>query len=181
MVKVSITLPNATQITLESEEPEVMREVVRLALRDLPNDLMLGYSNGSAGAGADQEWEKSSSVVQIVAPEYPDPPEAPGVPGVPRAAESDQAFSEFCRGANPVGDMRRVAVAAEGAQRYLGMASIDASELATLFSMAGWPLPHSFTQTLRNAARDKFQWLERVPGRAGRYFVTDRGRAVTLG
>jgi hypothetical protein len=61
------------------------------------------------------------------------------------------------------------------------MASVDASELATLFGIAGWPVPHSFTQTLRNAARGKFQWMERVPGRAGRYLVTGVGRSVTLG
>ena len=72
-------------------------------------------------------------------------------------------------------------VAAEGANRLLGMDSVDSAELATLFSLAGWRLPHNFTQTLRNAARDKFRWLERVPGRSGQYSATDVGRAVTLG
>ncbi len=40
MVKVSISLPNNTQITFESDEAEVLREVVAMALRDLPRDLM---------------------------------------------------------------------------------------------------------------------------------------------
>ena len=34
-------------------------------------------------------------------------------------AVSEQAFVDFCRAANPLGDMRRVVVAAEGAGRYL--------------------------------------------------------------
>ena len=40
MVKVSITLPNNAQITLESEEPEVIHEIVGMVLRDLPRELM---------------------------------------------------------------------------------------------------------------------------------------------
>ena len=79
-----------------------------------------------------------------------------------------------------MGDMRKVVVAAEGALRFLDMDSVDSGDLARLFDMAGWRRPHNFTQTLRNAARDKFRWLERMPGRAGRYATTDLGRAVTL-
>ena len=80
-----------------------------------------------------------------------------------------------------MGDMRRVVVAAEGASRILGMTSVDAEDLAGLFDLAGWRRAHNFTQTLRNAARDRFRWLERVPGRAGRYTVTDVGRSAILG
>ena len=40
MVKVSISLPNNAQITFESDEAEVLRDVVSMALRDLPRDLM---------------------------------------------------------------------------------------------------------------------------------------------
>jgi len=97
------------------------------------------------------------------------------------SADSAEAFAQFCRGANPVGDMRRVVVAAEGADRFLGMESVDSPALESLFGLAGWRLPHNFTQTLRNAARGKFQWLERIPGRAGRYSVTPVGRSITLG
>ena len=96
-------------------------------------------------------------------------------------APSEQAFIDFCRDANPLGDMRRVVVAAEGASRYLGMSGVDAQGLGHLFNLAGWPQAHNFTQTLRNSARSKFRWLERVPGRAGYYAVTDLGRKTALG
>ena len=96
-------------------------------------------------------------------------------------APSEQAFIDFCREASPLGDMRRVVVAAEGASRYLGMSGVDAQSLGHLFNLAGWPQAHNFTQTLRNSARSKFRWLERVPGRAGYYAVTDLGRKTALG
>ena len=73
-----------------------------------------------------------------------------------------------------------VVVAAEGARRFLSMDSVDATDLERLFDLAGWRSPHSFIQTLRNAARSKFRWLERLPGRSGRYAVTDLGRATIL-
>lgn len=94
---------------------------------------------------------------------------------------AEAEFVDFCRAANPLGDMRRVVVAAEGASRYLGMDGVDAEELGRLFDLAAWPRAHNFVQTLRNAARSKFGWLERVPGRAGYYSVTDLGRATALG
>ena len=96
-------------------------------------------------------------------------------------AVSEQAFVDFCRAANPLGDMRRVVVAAEGASRYLAMEGVDAEALGNLFDIVGWPRAHNFVQTLRNAARSKFGWLERIPGRAGHYSVTDLGRATALG
>ena len=102
-------------------------------------------------------------------------------PGMFGPSESEQAFIDFCREASPLGDMRRVVVAAEAASRYLGMSGVDALGLGHLFNLAGWPQAHSFTQTLRNAARSKFRWLERVPGRAGYYAVTDLGRKTALG
>lgn len=96
----------------------------------------------------------------------------------PEAGES--GFIDFCRSANPMGDMRRVVVAAEGASRFLGTATVDADELGRLFDLVAWSRPHSFTQTLRNAARSKFRWLERIPGRSGHYTVTDLGRTTAL-
>ena len=96
------------------------------------------------------------------------------------ASEAEEAFVEFCRAVSPLGDMRMVAVAAEGARQFLSMDSVDAPGLERLFDLAGWRSPHSFIQTLRNAARSKFRWLERLPGRSGRYAVTDLGRATTL-
>ena len=90
-------------------------------------------------------------------------------------------FADFCRNADPIGDMRKVVAAAEGARRHLDMETVDAWELGQLFDLAGWTRAHNFTQTLRNAARHKFKWLERAPGRAGRYAATEKGREVVLG
>lgn len=95
-------------------------------------------------------------------------------------SEDQLQFREFCREANPTGDMRRAVVAAEGAQRLLGVPSVDAHTLEALFTLAGWPRPHNLVQTMRNAARVKFGWLERVPGRMGFYTVTDTGRETAL-
>ena len=98
-----------------------------------------------------------------------------------RAAAAELAFVQFCQSLNPLGDMRKVVAAAEGAAQFLEMDSVDADDLARLFEQVGWMIPHSFTQTLRNAARSKFRWLERVPGRSGHYMVTTVGRTVILG
>jgi hypothetical protein len=94
---------------------------------------------------------------------------------------AQQGFVQFCQSTNPLTDMRRVVVAVEGASRFLGLDSVDAEELGRLFDLAGWRRPHSFVQTLRNAARRKFQWIESIPGRSGYYTVTNGGRAVVLG
>ena len=94
---------------------------------------------------------------------------------------SEHEYIAFCQRVNPLGDMRRVVVAAEAGHRYLNVASVDPDSLAHLFTLAGWPIPHSFVQTLRNAARTKFRWLERIPGRSGHYKVTNTGRSIVLG
>ncbi|PKB72665.1 MAG: hypothetical protein BZY75_05840 [SAR202 cluster bacterium Io17-Chloro-G7] len=287
MVKVSITLPNAAQITLESEESEVIQQGVLMALRDLARDLMqsvpesttqsgqLGDSQFSGRAISGEEDRTSpqpiTNVVQEAevgiadttgtppaqppnlplpsapfiaepmtvastfepqvtttsglttspaaptpgSPEYtrnanPKPagtinesaakePQIAGIGGsqIPTPAEKTTAvepetatreteveaenqFARFCAAAAPLGDMRKVVVAAEGAKRFLGMPSVDITDLARLFKIAGWHSPHNFTQTLRNAARDKYRWLERVPGRSGRYSATELGRSVTM-
>ena len=116
------------------------------------------------------------------------------IPGLPVSAPDDDGlflelqapaakedFTAFCQSVNPMGDMRRVVVAAEGASRFFKADGVNAEELGELFDLAGWRRANSFTQTLRNAARSKFGWLERVPGRAGCYAPTDLGRSVTLG
>ena len=221
MVKVSITLPNAAQITFEAEEAEIIHGVVGIVLRDLPIDLMQSVPVVDGGSLSATDVEKGTSVATTVVADMPDmanqetsgapvPTMDPGssprrsaradnrqrssgqtrLPQDPPPAKVDTrdtlsteqqaAFAEFCRSANPLGDMRRVVVAAEAANRILGYQSVDAEDLAGLFNLAGWRLPHNFTQTLRNAARDKFRWLERVPGRTGRYAATSLGRSVTL-
>lgn len=94
--------------------------------------------------------------------------------------QAREAFTAFCRSVNPLGDMRRVVVAAEGAARCFATDGVDAEELGALFDLAGWRRPPNFTQTLRNAARSKFGWLERIPGRTGRYAPTNLGRSETI-
>ena len=104
-------------------------------------------------------------------------------PGSPTEflSESGRAdFESFCQNANPLGDMRRVVVAAVGANRHFGMDGVNAEDLAWLFDVASWRKPGNFTQTLRNAARSKFGWLERIPGRSGRYAATPLGVSKTL-
>jgi len=254
MVKVSISLPNNAHITFESEESEVLHEVVGMVLRDLPRELMQAASSDGGDANgivATSAAEKSTAVAptvlsaavtapEPVAPAAPEtaalqtieqPEPAPPVvseepvqpptepipepapetnagsanaesadsgfassrsdeensnsqaPSVPPEflSESGQAdFVAFCREANPLGDMRRVVVAAVAASHHFGVDGVNADHLAWLFDLAGWRKPGNFTQTLRNAARSKFGWLERIPGRSGRYAATPLGITKTL-
>ena len=244
MVKVSITLPNAAQITLESEEAEVIHQVVLMALRDLPRELMHSSAGSVPGNGPGEMSQDSSGVTNDVTDRArarpsvnvvqgagdsivetaarppadqlinigtlePQAATASGLATGPAAAtpgrartrrkpvpqeagydgtgerrvpttEAEKQFAQFCATAAPLVDMRKVVVAAESARRFLEMPSVDVTDLARLFDLAGWRTPHNFTQTLRNAARDKYRWLERVPGRSGRYSATQRGRTVTM-
>ncbi len=207
MVKVSISLPNNTQITFESEESEVLHEVVGLVLRDLPRDLMQSPSAETPSAGngnpAGAPAEKSTGMAGSAATMTPEPaapaptanrelprPSKAGAKGNGQAEtemppeffseDGRKGFVAFCREANPLGDMRRVVVAAEGAGRHFGVDGVNAGDLGWLFDLAGWRKPGNFTQTLRNAARSKFGWLERIPGRSGRYAATPLGLSKTL-
>jgi hypothetical protein len=227
MVKVSISLPNNTQITFESEESEVLHEVVGMVLRDLPRDLMqtptAGTPSSDNGNPANTPAEKSSgaagsslssapaitqepaasppvgppTMAPVAAPaanfespsqtpaQTPEPSEssqssAVGIPPEFLSEEGRRDFVAFCQSANPLGDMRRVVVAAEGAGRHFGVDGVNADDLGWLFDLAGWRKPGNFTQTLRNAARSKFCWLERIPGRSGRYAATPLGLSKTL-
>ena len=216
MIKVSITLPNSVQITLESDS-EIGPEIVGAVLRDLPKELLSGgppVLNGTDQLIISQLGDVLSrlqallpaqntvrpSLPEEVAPvnEAASPPPVIGDPpqknlsssgtetpsyhqdagaGLPAEAGED-SFIQFCRSVNPLGDMRRVVVAAEGAERFLQADGVDGEELSRLFELAGWTQPHSFTQTLRNAARSRFRWIERMPGRNGRYWVTERGKGI---
>ena len=158
-------------------------------------------SNGSAGHAAEPQRTRV-----ITAESNGAPPAAPVVAVVPIAEHpaepastpnsepapppkvvggtmtpSEHEYIAFCQRVNPVGDMRRVVVAAEAAHRYLNITSVDPDSLAQLFTLAGWPIPHSFVQTLRNSARTKFRWLEKIRGQTGHYKVTNKGRNEVLG
>ena len=109
------------------------------------------------------------------------PASAAPAPDYRPSTPDEHEYIAFCQRVSPLGDMRRVVVAAEAADRHLNVRSVDPEELERLFTLAGWPIPHSFVQTLRNAARTKFRWLERIPGKSGHYRVTDTGRSIVLG
>jgi hypothetical protein len=194
MIKVSITLPNNAQITFESEEPEFIHQIVEIALRELPKSLMLTAmpTNGgtpSEPSFADKALLESEHRSQTPIPSLTMEPRPTShrsstqqpVSTTSAGAAERLAFKEFCQSANPTGDMRRVVVAAEGARRFLSLSVVNADGLGWLFDLAGWRRPHSFVQTLRNSARSKFRWLERIPGRSGNYSLTDLGQSIALG
>lgn len=224
MVKLSISLPNNTQITLESDDFDVISRVLGMLLQGLPTEEApvsvpaASIANGNSSSvekGTDAALEQpatsqqangvshpqvsngasnlTSSQPQVVTP-VSQVSQAFNMPALPLSDPDDDGlflelqtpaakgdFTAFCQAVNPMGDMRRVVVAAEGATRFFRADGVNAEELGELFDLAGWRRANSFTQTLRNAARSKFGWLERVPGRAGCYAPTDLGRSVTLG
>ena len=179
VLKISITLPGEAVITVEASEPQIVREVVSMALKELPRDLVQ-MNLGAASAHGDGQTSKNA------------PPDSPGhhrhaslgsallspdasVEG-DSGAHAKESFGQFCASIAPIGDMRRVVVAAEGAARHLGMMEVSQQELGPLFDLVEWRHPLNFLLTLRNAARNKFRWLERVPGKPGYYTVTALGR-----
>lgn len=183
-LKVSITLPGQTVITVEASEPEVFKEVVSIALRELPRDLIRLQASETSSNGAARPDE--NLVPEPVAGNGREPPPPEPVskdtseaPAIPR--EAQEGYTRFTASLSPVGDMRRVVVAAEGARRFLGMEGVSEAELGHLFDLAGWRRPGSFLQTLRNGARSKFRWLERVPGNPGYYAISQQGSDAVLG
>ena len=70
MVKVSISLPNNAQITFESDEAEVLRDIVSMALRDLPRELMQAPTVvGSQPAETAAEKSNSETVSPVATTE----------------------------------------------------------------------------------------------------------------
>ena len=187
MLKVSISLPGNALITLEAEQSEVFQHVVGMALKELPAEIMrmhIGIRPSTNDEEEGKDVATSTLVSELVSPRVQDQQpnvlfESPASPDGRTAAED--SYVQFCTSLAPLGDMRRVVLAAEGARTYLGMGSVSESELGYLFDLAGWQRPSGFVQTLRNAARSKFRWLERVPGMAGYYSVTEVGRMSVIG
>lgn len=184
VLKVTISLSGNSVITLEATEPHLYGEVVNLALRELPKDLIQLHAGGAAPS---EIGEMGTNVTPpVTEPETTRPEESgPGVGGATGGADpgkgAQESFGSFCMDLAPMGDMRRVVVAAEGARRFLSTDSVSERELGNLFDLAGWRRPADFLQTLRNAARRKFRWLERVPGTTGYYTVTPAGRDTVVG
>ena len=172
-LKVSIHLPNDVTIVIEASEPALARQMMRLAFKTLPHEL-----THLSALPNDPSLEAMRTTK---AQEAPDSPEAEERLGEQAEGDAIEELVQFCHRLAPMGDMRRVVVAAVGSDRYLGMKSVSPREMGKLFDLAGWPQPGSFVQTLRNAARSKFRWLARVPGRAGYYSATPKGKDVVAG
>ena len=193
MFKLSITLLNQTEISFESDEAEELRKIVIMALRGLPRDLIQSPTTdvgqpASMTAAAKPKLEpvpviESPPVEQAFAPaaatKEPSEPldrngngqEESRTPPEFDTEGGQSHFVAFCQKANPMGDMRRVVVATEGANRHFGVDGVSASDLSWL---------SDFVQPQRNASRTKFGWLERAPGRSGRYSATPLGLSKVL-
>lgn len=180
MLKVSISLPNGAEITCEASDPSLCRQMLEMVLKDLHGDLMSGGQKGDQTASLDIDGGSGAlSEVSSAQREHSNGASVGAAESRPSPTPAESEFAEYCRGVSPVGDMRRVVLAAWAANRFLGTGSISDRELSRLFLLVGWRKPESFTQALRNAARSKFRWLERIPGRSGYYCATDVGiRAV---
>ncbi len=234
VIKLVITLPNGSQVSIESDDRELVREFYYSALPQLtgvlpadaepapaapPEFVSQAKHDGVMGNGVNGRPHWDDAPVGTPDPEatapaangaepttvMPESPEAGTVRAEPNTHQvtgngngqpanipdrngaiqpitaDELEYVAFCRRVSPLGDMRRVVVAAEAGDRYLSIKSVDPDELSPLFSLAGWPLPHNFVQTLRNAARTKFRWLERIAGQPGHYRVTNVGRSIVLG
>ncbi len=177
-LKVVISLPNDVSITLESSEAQLYDLVIGMVLKELPKELAQLSLSASI---SDDKGEKSSSAQVLHLAEESKEAAGPTEIDSSRGERSERAFQEFCSTLSPLGDMRRVVVAAEGARRFLEMHQVSPGELEGLFQLAGWPKPKDLVQSLRNAARSSFRWLERVPGRQGYYTVSDRGCQEVVG
>ena len=167
MLKITFQLGDGTVVTLECTEPERYSEIIASARKYLaaPANSSLALYD----AGPEEAVDAG------------EPPQE-----VPRGGDGNganqrlSAFQEFCRLLDPVPDMRRVVVAAEGARRYLGTNQVSPVELTELFDWLQWQEPPSFLQTLRNAGRSNYRWMESVPGGSGYYVVTERGRRAVV-
>ena len=157
MLKVTIEFPNGATVMLEATEADGYAEVVSTARDLLAVDQLKIASQSLRGNGTPTQPSEESG-------DYD------------RMPAINERFIEFCRELAPVGDMRRIVVAAEGAHRFLEMDRVSGRELNIIFDAVKWPKPKNFLQTLRNAGRSSFRWLERVPGSSGYYSVTERGR-----
>ena len=158
-MKALVSLPNGVTISLEATQPGEVRSLLDAVLKDLPVALLQEHLP-----------ERSKNVSLASSPAQ----EAADTKGV-------GTFRDFCGKVDPVGDMRRVVVAVEGAKRFLDMEKVSPAELEQLFDYVGWPLPSNPVLTMRNAGRKSFGWMERVPGRLGYYTVTSKGLQAVLG
>ena len=172
LLRVTVHPTNQTAYTLEFFDSDLARDMMRLiASGAVP-------ASGSVSAGS------SAPMAPLPTPNRPSESETFEDDSDPAPLIGDpasyQEAASYCRRVNPLGDMRRVVVATHAAELYLDAEGVSATELSGIFDATGWPQPTDFVQAIRNAAREKFGWLERV-GNPGYYKVTSTGRAAVLG
>ncbi|MBO55553.1 MAG: hypothetical protein CL886_07815 [Dehalococcoidia bacterium] len=176
MNKVSVTTPNGSHLIIEVNDPEVLYKIIGMVTsNDNPGmDVGTPTVEDEHVECATETYSDSYRINQVYSNGNGHHP----VNG--HGSSEEHELIKFCRSSNPMGDMRKVVLVSEAASRYLNEQMVDCDRLGYLFDLVGWQRPHSFIQTLRNAARSKFRWMERVPGRSGQYMVTDTGRDILL-
>lgn len=175
LLRVTVHSTNQTAYTLEFFDPGLARDMIHL--------IASGSVTVAGSAPSTPAPDVSAPVHrESEGPEAPDELSEEAADSIVLLADpaAYQQAAEYCRHINPLGDMRRVVVATYAAELYLGAEGVSANELAGIFDATGWPQPTDFVQAIRNAAREKFGWLERV-GNPGYYKVTTTGRAAVLG
>jgi len=177
-IKVTISLSNGVSITVETNGSSSNQELITSILKELAAELAgLHLSDTLKGSSHAElkNGEGELSYPQLVSTVDANEEYDKG------SVDSENAFIEFCETHSPIGDMRRLVIAAEGASKYLDVHQVSPHELNRLFHLASWPIPKDLLQSLRNSARRSFQWFQRVPGRQGYYSVTDKGRNAVAG
>lgn len=175
LLRVTVHSTNQTAYTLEFFDPGLARDMMHLIASGSVTVAGSAPSTPAPDASAPVHRESEG-------PEASDELSEEATDSIVLLADpaAYQQAAEYCRHINPLGDMRRVVVATYAAELYLGAEGVSANELAGIFDATGWPQPTDFVQAIRNAAREKFGWLERV-GNPGYYKVTTTGRAAVLG
>ncbi len=175
LLRVTVHSTNQTAYTLEFFDPGLARDMMHLIASGSVTVAGSAPSTPAPDVSAPVHRESED-------PEAPDELSEEAADSIVLLADpaAYQQAAEYCRHINPLGDMRRVVVATYAAELYLGAEGVSANELAGIFDATGWPQPTDFVQAIRNAAREKFGWLERV-GNPGYYKVTTTGRAAVLG
>ena len=201
VLKLSVTLPGGAVISLETSDPNLYQEVIGMAFRELPKNLLQTSPDGAPPAPMPEVSKDAYSIeapsdgkvseaeataIAATAADAANEVAAPAPSGEDEEAgremgDNEESFARFCESLAPISDMRRLVVATEGARRFLNIESVSENELGALFDMAGWRQPGDFPQTIRNAARSKIGWVERVPGTTGYYAITQVGRNSVIG
>ena len=175
LLRVTVHPSNQPEYTLEFFDHDLAREMMRLIASGAVS--VTGSANNPSPASSQAPGPTAPLDSPVDDPEAIEPTNVNTLNADPA---DYQRAAKYCRSVNPLGDMRRVVVATYAAELHMAAEGVSATELANIFDATGWPQPTDFVQAIRNAAREKFGWLERV-GNPGYYKVTATGRAAVLG